>query len=63
VRQIQELHGILPRPPRSFPVDTSGLTEGSTYPLDFFWCERHVTASNFGLDTSLEIVSCGTVVK
>jgi fibro-slime domain-containing protein len=44
-------------------LDTLGLTEGTTYPLDFFWCERHVTASNFGLDTSLEIVSCGTVVK
>jgi len=43
-------------------LDTLGLTDGSTYPLDFFWCERHVTASNFGLDTSLEIVDCGTVV-
>lgn len=46
----------------SVDVQTLGLTEGSIYPLDFFWCERHVTASNFHIDTSLEIVDCGTVV-
>ncbi|HWZ91416.1 MAG TPA: fibro-slime domain-containing protein [Polyangiaceae bacterium] len=43
-------------------LDTLGLTEGSVYPLDFFWCERHITASNFAIDTSLEIVDCGSVV-
>jgi fibro-slime domain-containing protein len=46
----------------SVNLDTLGLTEGSVYPLDFFWCERHVTASNFHIDTSLEVVDCGTVV-
>ena len=44
-------------------LDTLGLAEGNVYPLDFFWCERHVTASNFHIDTSLEIVDCGGVVK
>jgi fibro-slime domain-containing protein len=46
----------------SVNLDGLGLTEGSVYPLDFFWCERHVTASNFHIDTSLEVVDCGTVV-
>jgi len=47
----------------SVNLDTLGLTEGTVYPLDFFWCERHVTASNFHIDTSLEVVDCGSVVK
>jgi fibro-slime domain-containing protein len=46
----------------SVPVDSLGLTDGMVYSLDFFWCERHVTASNFHIDTSLEVVDCGSVV-
>ena len=42
-------------------LSTLGLSEGAIYPLDFFWCERHVTASNFHIDTSLEVVDCGVV--
>jgi fibro-slime domain-containing protein len=42
-------------------LDTRQLTEGGVYPLDFFWCERHITASNFRIDTSLEVVDCGVV--
>jgi fibro-slime domain-containing protein len=44
-------------------LDTLGLTEGQTYPLDFFWCQRHVTASDFRIDTNLDVVDCGTIAK
>lgn len=45
-------------------LDTLGLTEGQTYPLAFFWGERHVTGSNLRIETSLEVTNCGeTVVK
>jgi len=45
-------------------LDSLGLTEGQTYPLEFFWCERHVTGSNLRIETSLEVTNCGdTVVR
>ncbi len=45
-------------------LDTLGLVDGQTYPLAFFWCERHVVGSNLRIETSLEVTSCGdTVVK
>ena len=43
-------------------LDTLGLTEGQTYPLNFFWCERHVTGSNLRIETSLEVTGCGNPV-
>lgn len=43
-------------------LDSLGLTEGQTYPLSFFWCERHVTGSNLRIETSLEVTSCGDPV-
>jgi fibro-slime domain-containing protein len=42
-----------------------GLTPGTgnqndpTYRLDFFWAERHVTDSNFRIDTTLDFRDCG----
>jgi fibro-slime domain-containing protein len=39
------------------------LTPGGTYPLDFFFAERHMTESHFRMDTSLEFIDCGTIVK
>jgi len=60
---VVNLGGLHQQETASVNLDTLGLTEGTTYPLDFFWCERHVTASNFHIDTSLEIVDCGAVVK
>jgi len=32
-----------------------GITPGNTYDIDFFFAERHTTASNFRIDTSLAI--------
>jgi len=43
-------------------LDTLRLTDGQTYPLAFFWCERHVTGSNLRIETSLEVTSCGDPV-
>jgi len=43
-------------------LDTLGLSDGQTYPLAFFWCERHVTGSNLRIETSLEVTSCGEPV-
>ncbi len=31
-----------------------GITPGNTYPIDFFQAERHVTGSNFRLETSID---------
>lgn len=31
-----------------------GLEIGETYPLDFFFAERHTTLSNFRIETSIE---------
>ncbi|HEY4104429.1 MAG TPA: fibro-slime domain-containing protein, partial [Polyangiaceae bacterium] len=59
---VVNLGGLHQAETASVTLDSLGLTEGSIYPLDFFWCERHVTASNFHIDTSLEVVDCGTVV-
>jgi fibro-slime domain-containing protein len=30
-----------------------GLTDGESYPLDFFFAERHRTQSNFRIQTNL----------
>jgi fibro-slime domain-containing protein len=43
-------------------LDALGLTDGQTYPLAFFWCERHVTGSNLRIETSLEVTNCGDPV-
>ena len=36
-----------------------GLVVGETYPLDFFFAERHLVQSNFRIDTS---ITCFTEV-
>jgi fibro-slime domain-containing protein len=38
-----------------------GIVPGQSYPLDLFHAERHSTASNFRVDTTLEFTACGTV--
>jgi fibro-slime domain-containing protein len=42
---------------------TIGLVKGQTYPLDFFFAERHVTQSHFRLDTSLQFIDCGQIIN
>lgn len=56
---VIDLGGIHMAQTASVNLDTLGLTAGETYRLDFFWAERHLTLSNFRIDTSLEFVDCG----
>jgi fibro-slime domain-containing protein len=42
-------------------ANLANLTDGMQYNLDFFWAERHVTAANFRIATSLHVTDCGTV--
>jgi fibro-slime domain-containing protein len=40
-----------------------GITTGQSYTLDFFQAERHASESNFLIDTTLQFVDCGVVVR
>jgi fibro-slime domain-containing protein len=40
-----------------------GITPGNSYTLDFFQAERHASESNFLIDTTLQFVDCGVVVR
>jgi fibro-slime domain-containing protein len=61
--QVVDLGGIHDIGTKDVNLDTLGLTEGSTYPLDFFYAERHCCAANFVLSTSIAFTQCGVVVK
>ena len=39
-----------------------GIAPGNEYALDFFQAERHVTESNFQIETTLEFTDCGASV-
>jgi fibro-slime domain-containing protein len=54
-----DLGGIHGAETQMVALDTfGGLQAGSEYQLDFFWAERHVSQSNFRIDTSMEFTSC-----
>jgi fibro-slime domain-containing protein len=59
---VVNLGGIHGAESTTVVLDELGLTRGNTYPLDFFFAERHVTESHFRIDTSLEFIDCGTVI-
>lgn len=41
-----------------------GIQKGGTYPLDFFFAERHTSESNFRIDTTIaSFVDCGPTVR
>jgi fibro-slime domain-containing protein len=50
-----------PHPPMEgqIIVDDLGLTEGETYPFDFFFCERHTFGSSLKFSTSIQLDPCG----
>lgn len=54
-KRVIDLGGIHGAEPASVNLDDLGLTVGQTYPLDFFWAERHVTGSNVLFQTSLKL--------
>jgi fibro-slime domain-containing protein len=41
----------------STDLDTLGLTAGNTYAFDFFFAERHLSESNFRMQTSIPLTS------
>ena len=54
---VIDLGGLHTPKSQSVDLDSLGLVEGESYPLDFFWAERHTTGSNFKITTSIELES------
>lgn len=52
-----DLGGVHGEASASVDLDTLGLTPGSTYDFDLFFAERHTSASNFKIQTSIPLVS------
>lgn len=57
-RRVIDLGGIHVPESATVELDTLGLTPGETYPLHFFFAERHVTGSNFLMETNLRFIDC-----
>jgi len=55
------LGGVHPAESQTAYLDTLGLTEETTYDLDFFFCERHYSESNLIFSTSIKLDPCGTI--
>jgi fibro-slime domain-containing protein len=55
-----DLGGVHSSSSDSVNLDYLGLTVGDTYPLDFFFCERHYSESNLVISTSIKLDPCGT---
>lgn len=50
---VIDLGGVHPAMMQSVNLDTLGLSVGNDYSFDLFFAERHTTASNFRIDTSI----------
>lgn len=50
-----DIGGVHPAASASVNLDDLGLTIGDTYDFDLFFAERHTSASNFRIDTSIEL--------
>ncbi len=48
-----DIGGIHPATPGTINLDTLGLTEGKTYPWDFFFCERNMCGSSLRVKTTI----------
>jgi fibro-slime domain-containing protein len=53
---VVDLGGVHGAVTGSVALDTLGLTLGETYDFDFFFAERHTSASSFSLTTSIEFL-------
>lgn len=60
---VVDIGGIHDAFAKNVDLDTLGLTEGQEYPLDFFFAERHIGASDFLCETTIEFTTCDIVVK
>jgi len=54
---VIDLGGVHGAMSASVALDDLGLTEGSPYTLDLFFAERHTSASNFQIETSIELMT------
>jgi fibro-slime domain-containing protein len=54
---VINLGGIHSREQADVAIDSLGLIKGTTYPLDFFSAERHVTQSNLLITTTLGLTT------
>jgi fibro-slime domain-containing protein len=52
-KRVIDIGGVHSAISRTVNLDTLGLTEGQTYDFALFFAERHRTASNFRIDTSI----------
>jgi fibro-slime domain-containing protein len=53
-KQVIDLGGIHSALSATVNMDSQGLTKGQTYPMDIFHAERHVTQSNFRMETRFD---------
>ena len=51
--RVIDIGGVHEATERTVDLDDLGLTVGETYPMDIFHAERHVTGSNFRLETTI----------
>jgi fibro-slime domain-containing protein len=56
-KRVINLGGIHSRLQADVAIDSLGLKKGETYPLDFFYAERHVVDSNLLITTSLGLTN------
>lgn len=52
-KKVIDLGGVHSAESAEVNLDKLGLTSGKTYNLDFFFAERHTTASNFKIETTV----------
>jgi fibro-slime domain-containing protein len=56
-RLVIDLGGVKPARDQYVDLDRLGLEDGETYPLDFFFAERHRTQSNFRIQTNVKLMN------
>ncbi len=56
-KRVIDIGGVHGAESKSINLDTLGLTAGQTYDFALFFAERHRTASNFRIETSIEFSS------
>ena len=52
---VIDIGGVHSEATEDVELDSLGLTPGQTYSFDFFFAERHTVASNFKIQTSVEL--------
>jgi fibro-slime domain-containing protein len=65
-KRIIDLGGVHVAESASITIDAVataiGITKGQSYPLDFFFAERHTVESNFRFETTLKFVNCAPIL-